>query len=64
VAVDVCPKSLVTAQSLTWLEEYWVMRKLRQPLSSELPARQIEAFLILEDEILVEERDARERPAR
>src|SRR5437867_11184211 len=60
VAVDVCPRSLVSGQSLTWLEEFLVMRKLRQQLPPEVPARKLEAFLILEEEYLAEERNAGE----
>jgi len=39
---------LITAQSLAWLEEYLVWRKLGRRYPEELSARQVEAFVILE----------------
>jgi len=56
VATDVCPKSFITAQSLAWVEEYLVRRKLGQRGIDGLEAREVEAFLILEHEL--EERAA------
>jgi hypothetical protein len=50
VVIDECPKSFITAQSLTWLEEFFIMRQFWQAHLYELPARQVEAFLILENE--------------
>ncbi len=49
-ATTVCPKSYVTAQSVTWLEEFYVWRKLGGISVEQLGARQAEAFLILENE--------------
>jgi len=51
VATMVCPKSFVTAQSLAWVEEYLVRRKLGQRGIEGLGARGVEAFLILEHEL-------------
>jgi hypothetical protein len=51
VAVMVCPKSFITAQSLAWVEEYLVRRKLGQKGIEGLGAREVEAFLILEHEL-------------
>jgi hypothetical protein len=51
VATMVCPKSFITAQSLAWVEEYLVRRKLGQKGIEGLGARQVEAFLILEHEL-------------
>ena len=51
VATMVCPKSFVTAQSLAWVEEYLVRRKLGQTGIEGLGAREVEAFLILEHEL-------------
>jgi hypothetical protein len=59
MATTVCPKALITAQSLAWLEEFLVRRKLDQPWPEELRARDAEAFLILEAECEVEARDGR-----
>jgi hypothetical protein len=53
-ATMVCPKSFITAQSMAWLEEYLVRRKLGQKSIEGLGARDVEAFLILEHELAVE----------
>jgi hypothetical protein len=45
-----CPRSFVTAQSMAWLEEFLVRRRLGQRWPEELGAREAEAFLILEAE--------------
>jgi len=50
-ATVICPKSFVTAQSLAWVEEYLVRRKLGQKGIDGLGARDVEAFLILEHEL-------------
>ena len=49
-ALDTCPKSFITAQSVAWVEEFAVRRRLRQAWPVELGAREAEAFLILEAE--------------
>ena len=49
-ATGMCPKSFITAQSLAWLEEFVVRRKLGQKWPEDLGARETEAFLILESE--------------
>ncbi|MEX2263561.1 MAG: hypothetical protein WD696_16510 [Bryobacteraceae bacterium] len=46
-----CPTSFVSAQSIAWLESYFVWRTLRHELTDEMDARQAEAFLILEREM-------------
>ena len=50
-ATTVCPKSFITAQSMAWLEDYLVRRKLGQKGIESLGAREVEAFLILEQEL-------------
>ena len=50
VSTDRCPTSLISAQSLTWIEQFWVWRTLGPNYPGELSAREIEAFLILERE--------------
>ena len=50
VSTDRCPTSLISAQSLTWIEQFWVWRRLGPSYPGELSAREIEAFLILERE--------------
>lgn len=54
-----CPKSLVTADSLALVEEFFVRRRLGIEDSLELPARSVEAFLILRDEWEREEQDGK-----
>lgn len=51
VATDTCPKSFVTAQSLGWMEQFFVWRKLAYRRTEVLSAREVEAFMILENEI-------------
>jgi hypothetical protein len=48
----------VTGESLALLEEFFVRRRLgsNEPLE-EMPARKVDAFLILRDEMEREERD-------
>jgi len=55
VATDICPKSLITAERLGWIEEFLVWKRLRLDLRSNLRARQAEAFLILEEQLALEE---------
>ena len=50
-AATVCPKSFITAQSMAWLEEYLVRRKLGQRGIDGLGAREVEAFVMLEHEL-------------
>ena len=59
VSTDMCPTSVVSARSLTWIEQYYVWRKLGPNYPGELSAREVEAFLILEQEAQAEESDGR-----
>ncbi len=54
---DECPKSLVTGDSLAFLEEFFVRRRLGIAESADLEARKVDAFLILRDETEREERN-------
>jgi hypothetical protein len=54
---DECPKSLVTGESLALLEEFFVRRRLGMVDGMEMPARKVDAFLILRDEMEREEKD-------
>jgi hypothetical protein len=40
----------VTAQSLAWLDEYCAYRTLGRPDAGRLTAREVEAFLVLDNE--------------
>ena len=60
VSTDRCPTSVVSAQSLTWIEQFYVWRKLAEKYPGELSAREVEAFLILEQEAQAEESHGRQ----
>jgi hypothetical protein len=51
VAINTCPKSYITSQSMAWLEEYFVRRRFGRTQIEELGARDVEAFVILEHEM-------------
>ena len=48
VATESCPKSYITAESEGLVEDFLVRRRLGGMRFEELSARQVEAFLILE----------------
>ena len=54
-----CPKSMITGESLALVEEFLVRRRLGIAHSFDLPARKVDAFLILQDEMEREERDGK-----
>jgi hypothetical protein len=58
VATDVCPKSVITAQSIGWIEEFLVWKRLGLTLNLDASVRQVEAFLILEEQISSERQRA------
>ena len=49
-----CPKSLITSQSSTWVEQHAAQRRLGIPSSEQIAARTAEAFLILDQELSME----------
>jgi len=53
-----CPKSLVTGESLSLVEEFFVRRRLGMGYGMEMAARKVDAFVILREEMEREERDA------
>jgi hypothetical protein len=55
--IEECPKSFITAESLAAIEEYFVTRQLGIPDSLDTEARKVDAFLLLKDLIVKEERD-------
>ena len=57
VAIETCPKSYITAESQTLVEEYLVRRRVNGIKFSELSARQVEAFLILKKALVTEMND-------
>ena len=54
VSTDECPTSTISAQSLAWIEQFYVWKRLGVNYPGELSAREIEAFLILEQEAQAE----------
>lgn len=56
VSVDTCPTSYVTAQSSAFIQEYQVWKMFGGVSVIELPARSVEAFCILENEMKAEMR--------
>ena len=45
-----CPRSMITADSYAWLEEYEIWRTDRTPSLLKMTARKADAFWILENE--------------
>lgn len=56
--MESCPKSYVTAQSQALIEEFVVLRRIGGLRADELTAKQVEAFAILESELVRERNDA------
>jgi len=54
VSCDECPRSFVTSDSDTWIEEYHLWRFGGKPDLLSYPAKSAEAFTILESELLKE----------
>jgi hypothetical protein len=54
VAIETCPKSFITAESEGLVEDFLVRRRLGGMNFSELSARQVEAFLLLEQALSTE----------
>jgi hypothetical protein len=60
VALRTCPKSYITAASYTFVEEFFVRRRLGDGEFEPLSARQVEAFVILEKALAGEISDAQQ----
>jgi len=58
VSTETCPVSFITAQSIGWVEEFFAWKRLGLALPYDISARQAEAFLILEEQLLLEKQDA------
>jgi hypothetical protein len=61
VALFTCPKSYITPDSETLVEEFFVRRRMGAIDFSELSARQVEAFAILENALTAEMRDGEQK---
>jgi hypothetical protein len=57
VAVACCPTSYVTAESLALLDEFHAWKLIGAGNVYELPARSVEAFFVLENELRAEKHD-------
>lgn len=67
VHTEECPRSLVTGESQALLEEFFVQRGLALPplaglTGEQIPARKVDAFLILQYETEREQHDATTQP--
>lgn len=60
VALGTCPKSYITAESMTLVEEFAIRRRLGGFDTAELTARQAEAFAMLEEALGEEIKDGRQ----
>lgn len=58
VSLQTCPKSYVTAESQTLVEEFFVRRRLGGMEFAQLTAKQVEAFVILERALAAEMKNA------
>jgi hypothetical protein len=58
VCVTSCPTSYVTSESIALLEEFHAWKLLGAMEWRELPARLVEAFFVLENELRLERDDA------
>jgi hypothetical protein len=50
-----CPKPLIMPQSIAWVEAYVVLKRLGGVVGLSTPAKDVDAFLVLED-LVVKER--------
>lgn len=53
-AATVCPKSLLTPQSLEWIERYYAWKLLGHGVIAPEDARTADAFCVLENEVRAE----------
>jgi hypothetical protein len=58
ISTDECPKSMITAQSMGWVEEFLVSKRLGLTLPFDANVRKAEAFLILEEQLELEKQSA------
>jgi hypothetical protein len=58
VLVSVCPKFYVSAESVAFVEDFSFRRRFGQMDPAHLTARQADAFMVLESELIREIKDA------
>jgi hypothetical protein len=61
VALTRCPRSVITAESETRVEEFLVWKRLGRAATGELSAKQVEAFVVLENAMEREKRNGERR---
>ena len=54
MVLEECPRTYITAESEAMVEEFFVRRRMGGIVFSELTARQVDAFMILETTLLGE----------
>jgi hypothetical protein len=64
IHTEVCPKSLVQPESMAWIEEFAAWRRLGGLRMDRMSARQVDAFLILEEELRTEQNETARATAR
>jgi len=60
VSLTTCPKSYITGESMTLVEDFFVRRRLARPNLEEMAARTADAFLILEEAVEMELKHGRQ----
>ena len=63
VAISTCPKSYISAESQSLVEDFLVRGRLGGIRAGELSARQVDAFVLLERELTEQGRKVRTNPA-
>jgi len=59
VSLTTCPTSYITAESLAFLEEFQAWKVMGLSNCFDLPARLVDAIVTLENELVLEKKDAR-----
>jgi hypothetical protein len=50
-----CPKPLIDSQSIAWIESFVVQKLLHFGIAAQMPAKDVDAFLLL-DQLLAQEK--------
>lgn len=54
MATDRCPRSLLSVESLDWVERFFVWQRFGTLAGERLSAKDIDAFAVLQDELVKE----------
>ncbi|HSM79811.1 MAG TPA: hypothetical protein VLT57_19375 [Bryobacteraceae bacterium] len=60
-ASERCPKTVITADSAAFLEAFHIWKVTASPIGGTVDAREVEALLLLEQELQAEKNDARQQ---